>query len=101
MPVKPSTKEEEYIARLEFEEKRKREEERHKRMVAEEKQKLKYLHHMRCPKCGMELIEISYKQLKIDKCSACEGIWLDAGEFEQVTGMEKSSLDKFFKVFRK
>ncbi len=44
---------------------------------------------MRCPKCGMELIEISYKKLKIDKCSSCEGIWLDAGEFEQVTELGK------------
>jgi hypothetical protein len=101
MPLKPSSKEEEYIARLEFEEKKKREEARIKKLQEEEKQKLKELHFMRCPKCGMELIEISYKQLKIDKCSSCDGIWLDAGEFEQVTELEKSSLDKFFKVFKK
>lgn len=56
---------------------------------------------MRCPKCGMELIEMSYKNLKIDKCSSCEGIWLDAGEFEIVTELEKSALDKFFRVFKK
>ncbi len=101
MPVKPSSKEEEYIARLEFEEKKKREEERTKKLLAEEKSRLKELHFMRCPKCGMELIEITYKKLKIDKCSSCDGIWLDAGEFEEVTELEKSSLDKFFKVFKK
>lgn len=101
MPIKPSTKEEEFIARLEFEERKKRDEERRKKMVAEEKTRLKELHHMRCPKCGMELIEISYKNLKIDKCSSCEGIWLDAGEFEQVTELEKSALDKFYKVFKR
>ena len=101
MPLKPSSKEEEFIARLEFQEKKKREEERNKKLQEEEKQKLKELHFMRCPKCGMELIEISYKQIKIDKCSSCDGIWLDAGEFEQVTEMEKSSLDKFFRVFKK
>jgi uncharacterized protein len=101
MPVKPSSKEEEFIARLEFEEKKKREEERTKRLLAEEKKKMQELHFMRCPKCGMELIEIAYKKLKIDKCSSCEGIWLDAGEFEEVTEMEKSSLDKFFQVFKK
>ncbi|HAB54515.1 MAG: hypothetical protein A2315_16550 [Ignavibacteria bacterium RIFOXYB2_FULL_35_12] len=101
MLVKPSSKEEEYIARLEFEEKKKREEERHKKMVADEKKKLKEIHYMRCPKCGMELIEMSYKNLKIDKCSSCEGIWLDAGEFEIVTEMEKSALNKFFNVFKK
>lgn len=41
MPVKPSTKEEEYIARLEFEEKKKREEERHKKMVQKKRKNLK------------------------------------------------------------
>ena len=101
MPVKPSSKEDEYIARLEFEEKKKREEERVKKLQSEEKKRLKELHYMRCPKCGMELIEISYKEMKIDKCSLCEGIWLDAGEFEMVTELEKSALDKFFKVFKK
>lgn len=101
MPVKPSTKEEEYIARLEFEERKKREEERNEKMLLEEKKKLKELHYMRCPKCGMELIEISYKNLNIDKCSSCDGIWLDAGEFEMVTELEKSALNKFFKVFKK
>ena len=101
MPLKPSIKEEEYIARLEFEEKKKREEERIKKLLIEEIERLKDLHFMRCPKCGMELIEISYKKLKIDKCSACDGIWLDAGEFEQVTELEKSKLDKFFNVLKK
>jgi len=101
MPVKPSSKEEEYIARLEFEEKKKRDEARTKRLIAEEKKKLKELHFMKCPKCGMDLIEISYKRMKIDKCSSCAGIWLDSGEFEMVTEMEKSALDKFFGVFKK
>ena len=101
MSVRPSTKEEEYIARLEFEEKKKREEERHKKLVSEDKKKLKELHYMKCPKCGMELIEMEYKKLKIDKCSSCQGIWLDAGEFETVTELEKSALDKFFRVFKK
>ncbi|NWF89612.1 MAG: zf-TFIIB domain-containing protein [Ignavibacteriaceae bacterium] len=101
MPVKPSNKEEEYIARLEFEEKKKREEANRKKLLADERKRLKELHHMRCPKCGMELIEINYKKLKIDKCSACSGIWLDAGEFEAVTEMEKSALNKFFNVFKK
>lgn len=99
MPIKPSKKEEEYIARLEFEEKKKREEERNKKLQLEEKKRIKDLHFMKCPKCGMDLIEIAYKQLKIDKCSSCDGIWLDAGEFEQVTEMDKSKLDKLFRVF--
>lgn len=99
MAVKPSDAEEEYFARKAYEQKRQIEEENHKKMKAAEKEKLKKLHHMHCPKCGMELIEIDYKNIKIDKCSECHGIWLDAGELETVTTMEKSFLKKFLSVF--
>ena len=101
MVMKPSEKEEEYFARTEFERKKKIEEEKHKKLAQEEKKKLKELHYMRCPKCGMELIEIDYKGIKIDECSECEGIWLDTGELETVSKLEKSGLDKFFGVFKK
>lgn len=101
MVRKPSELEEEYIARMEYEKRRKIEEERHKKLAKEEKKKLKELHYMRCPKCGMELIEIDYKAIKVDKCSECEGIWLDAGELEIVSKLEKSGLDKLFSVFKK
>jgi len=43
-------------------------------LAEEEKKRLKELHYMRCPKCDMELIEIDYKGIKVDKCSECEGI---------------------------
>ncbi len=99
--MKPSEREAEYIARMEYERLKKIEEEKHKRLKAEEKNKLRELHYMRCPKCGMELIEIDYKAIKIDKCSECEGIWLDAGELEAVAKLEKSGLDKLFGVFKK
>jgi len=97
--VKPSEKEEEYFARLEFERRKKVEEEKHRRLTKEEKKRVKELHHMRCPKCGMELIEIDYKGIKVDKCSECEGVWLDAGELAAVSKMEKTVLDKLFSVF--
>ncbi len=97
----PSEKEEEHFARLEYEKKQKIEREKHEKLKAEERQKIKAMHFMRCPKCGMELIEIDYKDIKIDKCSECEGVWLDAGEMESVAKMEKSGLDKLFSVFKK
>ena len=99
--MKPSEREEEYMARKEFERKKKIEEEKHKKLKAEEKEKLKELHYMRCPKCGMELIEIDYKAIKIDKCTECDGVWLDAGELEAVSRLEKGGLDKLFSVFKK
>ena len=101
MGTKPSEKEEGYFARMEFERRKKIEEEKHRKLAEEEKKKLKDLHFMRCPKCGMELIEIDYRSIKIDKCSECEGIWLDAGEIETVSRLEKTGIDKLFNVFKK
>ena len=101
MVWKPSEKEEEHFARLEFERKKKLEEERHKKLAEEEKKRLKELDYMKCPKCGMELIEIDYKGIRVDKCSECEGVWLDAGELEPVSKLGKTGLDKLFSVFRK
>lgn len=99
--MRPSEREAEYIARMEYDRLKKIEEEKHKKLKAEEKKQLKELHFMRCPKCGMEMIEIDYKSIKVDKCSECEGIWLDAGELEAVAKLEKSGLDKLFGVFKK
>ncbi|MDP2862970.1 MAG: zf-TFIIB domain-containing protein [Desulfobacterales bacterium] len=101
MANKPSDKEQEYIARKEFEKLQKMKAETQKKLAAEEKNKLRELHYMRCPKCGMELVEIDYQSIMIDKCTKCEGIWLDAGEFENVAKLEKSGLDKLFSVFKK
>lgn len=101
MLKKPSEQEEEYFARIEFEKKKKIEEEKHKQLAEQEKKKLRELHYMRCPKCGMELIETDYKTIKVDRCSECDGVWLDAGELEAVSKLEKSGLDKLFGVFKK
>ncbi len=101
MPIKPTSKEEEYFAREEYERQRKIEEEKRAKIEAVEQAKLKELHYMHCPKCGNNLIEIDYRGILVDKCSSCEGIWLDAGELEQVSTLEQGSLNKLFAVFKK
>ncbi len=101
MVGKPSEREEEYFARMEFERRKKLEEEKHGKLKEEDKKRQKELHYMRCPKCGMELIEIDYKGIKVDKCSSCEGIWLDAGELETISRLERTGLDKLFSVFKR
>ncbi|RPI53788.1 MAG: hypothetical protein EHM56_06910 [Chloroflexi bacterium] len=101
MVSKPSEKEEEYFARIEFERRKKLEEEKHGKLKEEEKKRLKELHYMKCPKCGMELIEIDYKGIKVDKCSECEGVWLDSGELAAISKFEKTNLDRLFSVFKK
>jgi uncharacterized protein len=53
MVGKPSEREEEYFARMEFERKKKSEEEKQRKIAEGEKKKLKELHYMKCPKCGM------------------------------------------------
>lgn len=100
MPEKSLDKEEEYFARIEFERLRKLHEEREKHIAANEKKRLKELHFMRCPKCGMELSEIDYQGVKIDKCFSCEGVWLDAGELESLTNLKKSAMGGLKRIFK-
>lgn len=99
MLKKPSENEDEYVARTEYERQKKIEEEKNKNIAKEKKKKLKELHFMKCPKCGMELIAINYKGIEVDKCAECEGLWLDAGELETVSKLEKSGIDKLFSAF--
>jgi len=98
---KPSELEQEYIARMEFEKLQKSKAEKQRKFAEEEKNRQRELHYMRCPKCGMELVEIEYQRIMIDKCTECEGIWLDAGELGSVSELKKSGLDKLFSVFKK
>jgi ribosomal protein L37AE/L43A len=101
MVKKPSEKEEEHFLRLELERKKEREKEIQGKATEVEKNKAKELHYMKCPKCGMQLIEVDYKGIKVDKCSACQGIWLDAGELEELSQLGKSFLDDLFSLFLK
>jgi len=98
-----SDKEEEYFARQEAEKLRRLADEAKKATEEAEKKRLKELHYMSCPKCGMGLTEIVFREIKIDKCFSCEGVWLDGGELEQVLDTEKgvSVLIKFASIFKK
>jgi hypothetical protein len=53
-----------------------------------ESQEAKPDNFMKCPKCGGQLKERSFQKITIDQCGACHGIWLDAGELEQVAEKE-------------
>ena len=39
---------------------------------------------MKCPKCGHELAVESLEGVEIDRCTFCEGFFLDAGELEKL-----------------
>jgi hypothetical protein len=101
MPVNPTDHEDEYFLRLEQEMKKKIAEQKKKHTSKEESGKLKELHFMKCPKCGMDLMEIDFKGIKIDECSTCRGMWLEAGEFDAIAKIEKPVLERLFNVFKK
>lgn len=39
---------------------------------------------MRCPRCGMVLVERTRVGVTVDVCGRCRGVWLDRGELEKI-----------------
>ena len=62
----------------------KREAERRDQESAEERRQRKELHWMKCPKCGHDLAVEALDGVEIDRCSFCEGVFMDAGELEKL-----------------
>jgi len=42
----------------------------------------------RCPKCGAELQARSLHEIKLDECPSCHGVWLEAGELQELARRE-------------
>jgi uncharacterized protein len=61
---------------------------------------LKKQHWMCCPKCGHELEELSFREVMIDRCKGCKGVWLDDGELELLAGAGTNPLKAIFGAFR-
>ena len=49
-----------------------------------ERERLKALHYLKCPKCGHDLKPEKFEEIEIDRCTFCEGFFVDAGELEQL-----------------
>ena len=99
MFAKPSASEEEYFARQEAERRRKLAEERQAKLLAEERERERALHFMKCPKCGMQLEEIAFGDVRVDKCFSCEGLWLDNGELDLIRQKEGGFMGRMLSVF--
>ena len=97
---KPSNREEEYFARMEFERRRKEAEARRGEEIEETRRRIATLGAMLCPRCGAELVPVHYREVEIDKCSRCEGIWLDCGELERLGEGEGGFLSGVLRIFR-
>jgi hypothetical protein len=100
MPVKPSGPEEEYFVRLEAERMRKLVHEHQLKMNEEERERQRKRHFMRCPKCGAELEEIAFGDVRVDKCFNCEGLWLDRGEIETIQAKYARFIGRLLAVFK-
>jgi PAT family beta-lactamase induction signal transducer AmpG len=46
---------------------------------------------MRCPKCRSDMEQIMIDDTEIDRCSACHGLWFDAGELSKLRNKEAAA----------
>ena len=44
---------------------------------------------IKCPHDGADLVEREFHHVKLDVCSQCGGVWLDKGELEQLTTVDR------------
>lgn len=85
---KASSSEEEYFAREDAEKKRKLALAVKREMQAAEQARLKELHWMHCPKCGMPMHEVKMRGVDVDVCFSCNGVFLEKGELAHLARPE-------------
>jgi hypothetical protein len=91
--VKPSSTEDEYFVREDAEKKRRIALETKKALALEEQKRLKELHWMRCPKCGMQMQQVNVrKDLDVDTCFSCGGVFLDKGEIDIIAAPRQKGI---------
>ena len=94
MADKPSRNEEEYFAKRDAELLRQQRANAQKAAAEAERRS----HHMKCPKCGYDLITGQWHGIQIDQCTHCHGLWFDAGEAE--SALAHPSPTMMARVFR-
>jgi len=99
---KPSESEEEYFAKEEAARLYRLTLEKNRQMAQDDRQALKQLHWMHCPKCGLELKTVTLRDVSVERCFNCNGTWLDEAELERLVGHEGPGLlEKIAAVFRR
>ena len=92
---KPSRNEDEYFAKRDAELlKAKREQLDAERAKAARSEAL-----MKCPKDGSTLQEREFHKVKIDVCTQCKGVWLDPGELEILSMVDRNPVKRLFGDF--
>jgi len=97
---KPSRAEDEYFAKQELERRKKWAQEQSAKKSTEEREQLKNLHWMKCPKCGNDLAEIELHGVKVDQCANCGGVFLDKGELDRLEHHDHGVMNRVFSMFR-
>lgn len=98
--TKPSYSEDEFFAKEEAEKIKRLVREKSQKLIVDEKDKLKQLHWMHCPKCGMDLHPVVIHGTTVDKCFECHGLFLDEAEFEKIAEGESSIVDTISRIFK-
>jgi ribosomal protein L31 len=84
-PGKPSQNENEYFA--------KRDAEWLKERRAElDTRRAEAARHLHCPRDGSDLAERAFRNVRIEVCPKCHGVWLDTGELEMVLHLPRAEL---------
>lgn len=100
-----SQNENEYFAQEEIEKKRKLAIKQREELEKQQREEQKKLHHMKCPKCGMDLQTLHRGTVEIDTCFHCRGVWLDEGELEALIEHGKKSgsavMEAVLNIFKK
>ena len=51
-----------------------------------------------CPLCRKEMEIVHIDKVEIDRCSNCEGVWLDRDELDQLIKQERERIADLFKL---
>lgn len=90
-PDKAKKAEDEFIAKEEAEKTKRLKELMKEQLSTQQREETKARCYMKCPKCGADLNEVTFRGIKIDRCLNCDGVWLDEGELAKLAGDEESS----------
>ncbi len=98
MAFKPSNEEQKWAKQLEIDLKK----EIFEKLPGGEKESSKSCFWRKCPNDGSDLLEetLDSKEIKIQKCSECGGIWIDQCTLEKILQLSKYS-EHFLEFLRK
>ncbi len=98
MPKKPSSSEDEFIAREEA----KRRELARIEHGHQERASARDARIATCPRgCDTKLQEEAFRDILIDRCPTCGGVWLDPGELQKIAREDATMVRNVLDFFRR